>query len=98
MSGGGEILVTFAALKQGVADCQRTASELDGRLSDLEGYLAPMVSTWHGEARDLYHAKQQQWNQAQQELNGILQQVARALDAAADDFNAAEKSNAGLWG
>lgn len=95
---GGEILVTFAALKQGVADCQSTAANLDGQLSDLEGYLKPLVATWHGEARDLYHAKQQQWNQAQQELNQILQQISRALDSAADDFNAAERSNASLWG
>lgn len=94
---GGEILVTFAALKQGVQDCQRTAANLDGQLSDLEAYLKPLVATWSGDASELYNAKQQQWNQAQTEINQILQQISRALDAAADDFHAAENSNKGMW-
>lgn len=93
-----EILVTFAALKQGVADCTSTASNLDSQLNDLEGYLKPLVATWTGEAAELYNAKQQQWNQAQAELNQLMQQIARALDAAADDFQAAENSNKAMWG
>lgn len=94
----GEIKVTFGALQQGVADIQSTSGNLQGQLSDLQAYLKPIVSTWTGEAAELYQAKQQEWNTAQDNLNQILQKIGQALQAASDDFNAAERSNASLWG
>ena len=92
-----EILVTFSAIQQAQADCASTAANLNGQLSDLKAYLAPMVSTWTGAAAENYNAKQRQWDQAAADLNEILGQISRALGAAGDDFQAAENSNASIW-
>jgi len=92
-----EILVTFSSIQQAQADCANTASNLNGQLSDLKSYLAPMVSTWSGAAAENYNAKQRQWDQAAQDLNEILQQISKALGSAGDDFQAAESSNANIW-
>lgn len=92
-----EILVTFSAIQQAQADCAGTAANLNGRLSDLKAYLAPMVATWSGAAAENYNVKQQQWDRAAADLNEILVQISRALGAAGDDFEAAENANARIW-
>ena len=92
-----EILVTFSAIQQAQTDCAGTAAKLNGQLSDLRAYLAPMVSTWTGAAAENYDAKQRQWDRAAADLNEILGLISRALGAAVDDFRAAESSNASIW-
>lgn len=94
----GQIKVTFGALQQGVADINSTSGNLQGQLSDLENYLKPIVSTWTGEAAELYQAKQAEWNTAQENLNTILRQIGNALSQASDDFAATERANANMWG
>ncbi|MQA83274.1 MAG: WXG100 family type VII secretion target [Streptosporangiales bacterium] len=94
----GQIQVTFGMLQQAVADTGATASNLEGKLGDLKGYLQPIVGEWDGEAKELWHAKQQQWDQAQQEINQMLQQISRALQQAAEDFQGAENANKAVWG
>ena len=92
-----EILVTFGALEAAQSDVAATTSNLNQQLADLKSYLAPMVSTWTGQAAELYQAKQQQWDRAAADLNQVLAQIGQALGAASEDFRTAEQSNTNVW-
>lgn len=92
-----QVLVTFESIGQAAQDCDKTNSDFRGRLSDLQTYLAPMISTWTGRASEDYQALQKQWNTSADDLSTILQQIAQALRIAQDNYTRTEQSNASVW-
>jgi WXG100 family type VII secretion target len=93
----GHILVTFGAIAGAEADTASTSAALNQQLADLRGYLAPLVASWDGVARDAYQRYQNEWNQALTELNGVLSQVSAALGVAHDNYQQAEQANTSMW-
>jgi len=93
----GEIKVNFGSLSGGAAGIAASYRTLVSTLEDLEHQLAPMVSTWTGDAQQAYHQQKQKWDQAAAAMSTILNQMGQAVDQAHSNYQSAEKSNQGLW-
>ena len=92
-----QVLVTFAALAEAAQTIQSTYNNLNTKLQDLESQLKPVVSTWTGSASENYQVQQQKWNQAQTDLNNVLQAIQKAVESAHDAYNQTESANASSW-
>ena len=88
------IKVTFAQVQATQEHAQSTVANINNSLADLKSYLAPLVQTWEGAAAQNYNAKQQQWDQAANDLNEVLSAIGRALGAANEGFQSTESQNA----
>jgi 6 kDa early secretory antigenic target len=97
MGAEGQVLVNAQALNEGAADTDAIAGQIEQQLSDLKGYLAPLVSSWSGEAASDYQALQQRWNTSADDLNQVLRQIAAALRTASDNYVSGENANASMW-
>jgi WXG100 family type VII secretion target len=98
MSADGHILVTFAAVNEGAADADTIAAQIEQQLADLKAYVAPLVSSWQGQASGNYHALQQQWDTSATDLNQVLRQIAMALRTAEQNYQATESTNSSIFG
>lgn len=97
MAYGGELLVhaeTLATASQNVATAYH---ELNTKLHDLRTLLQPMTSTWTGQAAVDYQARQRVWDQAQTDLNEVLQQIGKVLEVAQQQYGEAERANIDTW-
>ncbi|HXV92350.1 MAG TPA: WXG100 family type VII secretion target [Pseudonocardia sp.] len=92
-----EIKVTFAALEAARADVAGTAARIHGQLEDLRRFLAPLASTWEGQAAVEYRARQRQWDTAAADLAAVLTQIGVALGAAHDGYRQVEQANTARW-
>jgi WXG100 family type VII secretion target len=92
-----EIKVNFGSLSAGAAGIQGTYRALLATLEGLEQELAPMVSTWTGDAQTAYFQQKQKWDQAAAAMSTILNQMGTAVDDAHGNYQAAENSNRNLW-
>jgi early secretory antigenic target protein ESAT-6 len=92
-----QVLVTFESIGQAAQDCVSINNQFRTELSDLQSYLAPMISTWTGRASEDYQALQKQWNTSADDLSTILQQIAQALTIAKENYTTTEQSNASVW-
>ena len=97
MSGNPSVLVTFAALAEAAQSIQRTSANLNTKLADLKSELGPVVAQWTGTASENYQAQQQKWDQAQEDLNNVLQAIGKAVESAHDAYTQTESANAGSW-
>jgi WXG100 family type VII secretion target len=93
----GQVLVNAQTLNEGASDTDAIAGQIDQQLGDLKGYLAPLVSTWQGEAASDYQALQQKWNASADDLNAVLRQIAGALRTASDNYVSGEQTNSSMW-
>jgi WXG100 family type VII secretion target len=92
-----EVRVDFGALGGGAAGIMSTYRALQGSLENLESQLAPMVSSWNGDAREAYFAQKKKWDDASASMALILQQMGQAVDQAHSNYQSAETSNKNLW-
>ena len=92
-----QVLVTFAALAEAAQTIQSTYNNLNTKLQDLESQLKPVVSTWTGAASENYQVQQAKWDQAQTDLNSVLQAIGKAVEGAHDAYNQTESANAQHW-
>jgi WXG100 family type VII secretion target len=93
----GQVVVSAQALDTGASDTDAIAGQIDQQLSDLKGYLAPLVSSWEGEASSDWQALQQKWNSSAEDLHAVLQQIAGALRTASESYSSGEQTNASMW-
>jgi WXG100 family type VII secretion target len=92
------IKVTFGELAGAQANLSGAAGRMTSQLDDLKRYLAPMVSTWEGQAAQDYQMAQRKWDTAAADLNAVLAQIGVAVGAANDSYQQVERRNAGRWG
>ncbi|MFI7589853.1 WXG100 family type VII secretion target [Spongisporangium articulatum] len=93
----GEIKVNFGSLSSGAAGIGASYQALQSTLDGLESQLAPMVSTWTGDAQQAYYAQKTKWEQASAAMATILAQMGQAVDQAGSNYQQAETSNRNLW-
>lgn len=92
-----EIKVTFSALATAQTDVAATAGRIRTQLDDLKKFLAPMVSTWAGQAAEDYQATQRKWDTSANDLALVLSRIGTALGAAHDNYRQTEQANAARW-
>jgi early secretory antigenic target protein ESAT-6 len=94
----GHIKVTFESVIAAAGDTDAIAGQIGQQLEDLRGCLAPMVSTWSGQASTDYQALQARWDAGAADLNAVLRQIASALRTAHGNYRTAETQNSAIWG
>lgn len=92
-----QVTVSPSALSAGASDTDAIAGRIQQELSDLRGFLAPLVASWHGQASSDYQALQQKWNQAADDLHTVLTQIAGGLRDAEQTYSSGETRNADMW-
>lgn len=88
-----EVRVSFGELSAAQSNITATVNAVNGQLDDLKRFLAPMASTWEGQAAETYNALQRQWDIAAADLNQVLAQIATAVGVANEQYQAAESAN-----
>ncbi len=92
------ILVNYATITNASTDVRTSAGRIKQQLEDLEASVKRVATTWEGEAQEGYQRKQREWDQTAQDLHSTLLKIATALQNAAENYQATEKSNASTWG
>lgn len=89
-----EIGVNFGSLSGTQQRVAMTSTQITSQLDDLKRFLAPMVSTWTGDAATAYGEKQRQWDAAAADLNTVLGAIGKAVGQANDGYQSTERANA----
>ena len=97
MTYGGELLVHAETLSSASQNVASAHNELNSKLHDLRTLLQPLTQTWSGQAAADYQERQRQWDQAQADLNEVLQQIGKVLEVAQQQYGDAERANIDVW-
>lgn len=92
------LVINFAGLQQVSGDIATAIDTLRSQLDELERQAAPLVSTWDGQARAAYDARQQAWRRAAGQLTATLQAIKTSVDESAADYLHTERRNMELFG
>lgn len=93
----GQILVNFATISQASQDVRSTANNVRRQLDELEAGVKKIAASWEGQAQEAYRAKQAEWDQRASSMQQTLEAIAKALDSAAQNYQATESKNASIW-
>ncbi|CRK59977.1 protein of unknown function DUF909 [Alloactinosynnema sp. L-07] len=97
MPNGDQISVNFAEVAAASQSLSSTASQLETLLGDLKARLAPLQAGYTGQAKELWDAKQREWNDAQDSLRQVLASIGMAVQQTGDNYEQTEKANASRW-
>lgn len=64
----------------------------------MKALIAKLAGSYEGEASESWQRVRKDWDAATQELHQIIDATQQALGSAAENYQAAEKKNAGMWG
>jgi early secretory antigenic target protein ESAT-6 len=92
------ILVNYATITNASTDVKSTAGRIKQQLDDLEAAVKRVAQSWEGEAQEGYQRKQREWDTTAADLHATLLKISTALQNAAENYQATEKSNAQTWG
>jgi early secretory antigenic target protein ESAT-6 len=92
------IKVTFGSITDAASSVRSTAGNVQGQLDELRAHVARVAQTWDGAAQQSYQARQAEWDRTAADLHTVLGQIASALETAAENYQATENKNAGIWG
>ncbi|MBC6446321.1 WXG100 family type VII secretion target [Actinokineospora xionganensis] len=92
------IKVNFAEVANASQALSSSAGKLETLLGELKQRLAPLEAGYEGAAKEAWHAKQQEWNRAQDDLRQVLASIGMAVQQSGDNYEATEKANAAKWG
>lgn len=87
----------FAQIAQAAADIRATSRNINGMLSQLKGDVAPMIAEWEGSSAVAYQDAQRRWDNSIEELNMVLDSVARTVDDANARMSQINTSAANSW-
>ncbi|MFC5907432.1 WXG100 family type VII secretion target [Streptacidiphilus monticola] len=94
----GHIMVNFATVSQAASDVRSTAGKVQAQLDDLRAGVQRIAQSWEGKAQEGYQARQREWDSTAADLHAVLEQIAGALDQAAQNYQSTENRNAAIWG
>lgn len=93
-----QIKYDFAQISGAAEDMRASAARINGDLAELKQMLQPMVQTWQGSASAAYQAHQAKWDQAADDLNQILNQIANTVEEGNSTMQAVNAAAANSWG
>ncbi|NYD43662.1 WXG100 family type VII secretion target [Nocardioides panaciterrulae] len=86
--------VNHAGLDTAAEDMYRTVKDIDDRLNRLENELAPLRSDWSGSAQQAYQAAKAKWDNAIQEMKGLLDETSKTVMQSNAEYKAADQRGA----
>lgn len=94
----GAIKVSYATIEQAAQDCSKSGNEIEQLFNQLQSDLAPLTDSWSGDAMDQWHARQQEWNKALEEMKALLARIATALPQISDAYQQTDKGISNMFG
>lgn len=92
-----QIKYDFAQIVNASEDMRSSSAHINGQLAELKQIIAPMVQTWEGSAAAAYQAHQAKWDQAAEDLNAILAQIAATVEEGNTSMLSVNNAAAGSW-
>ena len=92
-----DLKVNFGGLSTAAADIQTGASQIEGRLNDMDQSLQPLRANWSGEASTSYEAARAKWTSAITDMKALLAEIGTAVSTSNEDYQATERANAARW-
>jgi 6 kDa early secretory antigenic target len=93
-----EQLWNFAQIEAGSSEIQASVGTTAGLLEEGEGSLANLAGVWGGSGSDSYQQVQQNWNNASNELNQALLNLAHKVSEAGSTMAQTEAGVAANFG
>jgi WXG100 family type VII secretion target len=90
--------VTFEALSTAHSDITAAWGSITQQMEDLRAFVGNFAQDWTGSAAESYQGLQQQWDAAANDLAAILHTIGGAVDAANQNYQAAETANKNIFG
>ena len=91
------IAVNNAQMQSAVSQVRSTWRTLENQFQELQGIVGQLSQAWQGDDQAAYHASQQKWNKAAQELNQGLSEIGGGVDNASQRFMNAKQANTRMW-
>lgn len=95
--GEGQIYVDYNGLEQVKEDLLAHTRAIQTLLNNLDQELAPLKASWSGDDQYTYQMKQQQWNQALENMATGLTAHSNLLGDIRDSYAHHERNLAQLW-
>ncbi|MCO6393856.1 MULTISPECIES: WXG100 family type VII secretion target [Corynebacterium] len=93
-----QIKYDFAQIANAAEDMRSSATRITSQLNELKQIIQPMAQTWEGTAASAYQAHQAKWDQAAEDLNTILNQIASTVEDGNSTMLAVNNAAANSWG
>jgi WXG100 family type VII secretion target len=87
--------VGYPQLQQAVATMKNISQVIDAKLDALRKQLAAVP--WEGDARTAWQIHQYDWDTAVQEMNMLLQEMARRVNVAMQNYITTENEVSRTW-
>ncbi|WP_315538051.1 WXG100 family type VII secretion target [Corynebacterium matruchotii] len=88
----------FGEIDAAAVDIQTTASRIGSLLNTLKTQIQPMVTAWEGSSSTAYQEAQAKWDHSADELNTILDTIARTVRNGNDDMSDVNRAATSSWG
>ncbi|MFD9821895.1 WXG100 family type VII secretion target [Streptomyces violascens] len=94
----GDVLgVTYGSLDEAALAIRNQAGKLDDTLHEIKALVATAAQNWHGEAREVYGAQQNDWDNRARSVQNSLKQIADAVAEAGPTYRAGDHKAAGYF-
>lgn len=94
----GMIKVDPATIHNASDHCKTAGNEIKGQFDTLVQQMKKLTDSWTGDAQDQWHARQDEWNKALEDLNALLARIAIALPEIADGYSKTDKDVMNMFG
>jgi WXG100 family type VII secretion target len=91
------VKVQYEALQTAHLDIQGAWNQISQQAEDLRTFVKNFADNWQGAASTSYQAQQTQFDQAINDMAGILNQIGTAVSVANDNYSATENANKGMF-
>ncbi|APU17610.1 MULTISPECIES: WXG100 family type VII secretion target [Actinoalloteichus] len=91
---GGAIKVSFSTIVNASEEVTNAGNQTEEIQNNLKTRLAPIVSSWEGQAQANWQDVQARWDTSAQQLREAIAAIGSALAAAAENYQAGEAANA----
>ncbi|AOS65764.1 WXG100 family type VII secretion target [Actinoalloteichus hymeniacidonis] len=91
---GGAIKVSFSTIVNASEEVNNAGNQAEEIQSNLKTRLAPIVSSWEGQAQENWQQVQAKWDEGAQQLRETIAAIGSALGVAAENYQAGEQANA----
>lgn len=92
-----QIRVGFSQIDNLASGINSQVKQIESQLDDLRQAIAKLAQMWEGSANEAFQSVQNNWNQSATDLNGVLNRIALAVQAANEAYQNTEKQNTSVW-
>ncbi len=86
------IQVNFSHLSEVQSSLTAGFNNICTQMDDLRKYVDQLAQSWSGAAQETYNSKQQQWGNALNDLNNILNAVGQSVGFSNDEYQQRENA------